>query len=168
MQRPSYMLVREQWRHGYVWHMHTHNHTPTLPRFPQAAVLSLQEEDWPRHRLTQMSKWDNAALWPSWWGFWQRCSPCVALIDKRANSQFNPPRLLERLLNDQVVEHLNLSSSSLGKRFAGSKEVLHFNVLQFLVFGRWGACWEFFYCSKVDVKMLINAQFWKLPIEFAQ
>lgn len=76
-------------------HAYSQSHR-TLQRFPQAGRI------WQRHRLTQMSKWDNAALWVSRWRFWQRCSPGGALIDNGANSQFNPPCLSERLLNDQV------------------------------------------------------------------
>lgn len=39
------MLVEERWHHGYVWHVHTHNHTPRQLWFPQVAYLSLQRED---------------------------------------------------------------------------------------------------------------------------
>lgn len=45
----------------------------------------------------------------------------LGLIGRETSPQFNPPRLTERLLHDQVVKQLHWSSWSWSRAFMGSK-----------------------------------------------
>lgn len=132
---PPHTLGEEQWHHGYVWHMHTHNHTARQLWFPQVAALSRQRQD-----LTEASfntdvktselEGDEAECW-------QRCSSCAALIDKETNSYFNPPLLSEHPLHDQVVTQFHESSFSHSRASERPGDILLLNLLQLLVVSGW-------------------------------
>lgn len=118
----SCLLVEQQRHHGYVWHIHP----PGQLWFPQVAAPSRQGEDLSeslfKTDVKMRAQWHGGRGWE-----WCYCRPptemlvLLGLIGGETSPQFNPPRLIERLLNDQVVKQLNLSSCSCSRGSTGSK-----------------------------------------------